>query len=490
MKKLWLLVCLALCLCCCTAAMVEELDAEEKAAIFCTFNDAYCDAPTVCIQCGKTLTNPWIVHHEVYVDLGDTHQVVCTACDYVEEPEYHSVKCDAPTTCQYCGKEGVTDCYVYHVESRYVDIGDNKHQKQCDWCGFVDAPSLHDVWCDEPTRCLMCDAEGLTMEPNGHTNIKWNDLGTEHQQYCKTCGKTWDAEEHYGYCNEPTTCMGCHKENVSIPEGNVGHNVAYENDEVGCWSVCVYCDYEGEPNPHIGSCRTPNRCVNCGEEEVIIEPESLIHNNSHYENLGDMHQMVCDYCGYKEEPWKHYGRCNAAEPNYCYVCEKYVDEIEIYHTNTYYVDLGDMHQWVCDYCDYSEAGRHYVACYKPETCLLCDATVSVHEEEYLHPSLLNEHITDAKHSFDCDSCQKHIEYAHAYLNGTCIVCGYKKGTQSPSVPGDVDGSSAVTLNDAFVILERSYSGDESADVTGDGQVDAYDALRVLQYLAGWNVTLE
>lgn len=80
--------------------------------------------------------------------------------------------------------------------------------------------------------------------------------------------------------------------------------------------------------------------------------------------------------------------------------------------------------------------------------------------------------------------------SHYFRNGICEDCGKLENEPSPSVPGDVDGSSAVTLNDAFVILERSYSSDDSADVTGDGKVDAYDALRILQYLAGWNVTLE
>ena len=487
MKKLWLLVCLALCLCCCTAAMVEELDAEEKAAIFCTFNDAYCDAPTVCIQCGKTLTNPWIVHHEVYVDLGDKHQVVCTACDYVEEPESHSVKCDAPTTCQYCGKEGVTDCYVYHIETRYVDIGDNKHQKQCDWCGFVDVPSMHSVMCYEPTRCEDCDAEGLTMEPTGHIGVGWADLGTEHQYYCTTCGKTWPAEPHFGFCNDPTTCMVCRKENVTILEGYVAHSGHCEWNEIECWFVCDGCDYEDEPTPHVGSCRTPNRCANCGEDNVTIDAEYLEHPWERYEDLGDMHQMVCDYCGYKEEPWEHYGWCDAEEPNYCYICEKYVDEIKNSHSDTCFVDIGDMHQKVCKYCGYKwEPTGHWATCEDPETCIACGKMVG--PERITHRAGGTYADLGDKCQYWCPSCEQTAIGEHDYVAGKCENCGHVQS--APSVPGDVDGSSAVTLNDAFVILERSYSGNESADVTGDGQVDAYDALRILQYLAGWNVTLE
>ena len=63
------------------------------------------------------------------------------------------------------------------------------------------------------------------------------------------------------------------------------------------------------------------------------------------------------------------------------------------------------------------------------------------------------------------------------------------------LPGDADDNEGVGVNDAIAIL-RAFAGEdvsintENADVTGDGKVNLEDALRLLQYIAGWNVTLQ
>ena len=62
------------------------------------------------------------------------------------------------------------------------------------------------------------------------------------------------------------------------------------------------------------------------------------------------------------------------------------------------------------------------------------------------------------------------------------------------LPGDADDNEGVELNDAIAIL-RVLSGEATsissanADVNGDGKVDLHDVLLILQYLAGWNVSL-
>jgi hypothetical protein len=63
------------------------------------------------------------------------------------------------------------------------------------------------------------------------------------------------------------------------------------------------------------------------------------------------------------------------------------------------------------------------------------------------------------------------------------------------LPGDADDNEGVELSDAIAIL-RVISGEETsinsanADVNGDGKVALKDALLILQYIAGWNVTLK
>lgn len=63
------------------------------------------------------------------------------------------------------------------------------------------------------------------------------------------------------------------------------------------------------------------------------------------------------------------------------------------------------------------------------------------------------------------------------------------------LPGDADGNKGVSVTDAIALL-RYLAGEKvsinlsNANVNGDGQVDVKDVLRILQYDAGWDVTLE
>ena len=62
------------------------------------------------------------------------------------------------------------------------------------------------------------------------------------------------------------------------------------------------------------------------------------------------------------------------------------------------------------------------------------------------------------------------------------------------IPGDATGNDKTDLADAIAILEYLISGSginlANADVTGDGAVDVQDVLRILQYDAGWDVSLQ
>lgn len=65
----------------------------------------------------------------------------------------------------------------------------------------------------------------------------------------------------------------------------------------------------------------------------------------------------------------------------------------------------------------------------------------------------------------------------------------------PRIPGDADDSGEVRIQDVVTILAScSGAGTEinraNAEVTGDGTVDLYDVLLIMQYVAGWNVTLQ
>ena len=67
--------------------------------------------------------------------------------------------------------------------------------------------------------------------------------------------------------------------------------------------------------------------------------------------------------------------------------------------------------------------------------------------------------------------------------------------EAERIPGDADGNEGISINDAIAILQRIGGenvsiNDANADVNADGQVDLWDALLILQYAAGWEVTLK
>lgn len=63
------------------------------------------------------------------------------------------------------------------------------------------------------------------------------------------------------------------------------------------------------------------------------------------------------------------------------------------------------------------------------------------------------------------------------------------------IPGDVDNNQTVDMNDAMLLL-RYVAGEQvtinqsNADVNGDSKVDIQDALVMLQQQAGWGVKLQ
>lgn len=84
----------------------------------------------------------------------------------------------------------------------------------------------------------------------------------------------------------------------------------------------------------------------------------------------------------------------------------------------------------------------------------------------------------------------------AYLkSGSCTVDGSVTFTVTNRTPGDADGDGAVTMMDALRIMQY-FSGfdvtvkQSNADCDGDGAVTMMDALRIMQYFSGFDVTLK
>ncbi len=81
------------------------------------------------------------------------------------------------------------------------------------------------------------------------------------------------------------------------------------------------------------------------------------------------------------------------------------------------------------------------------------------------------------------------------VQGDCTVEGTLTFTVTDRIPGDADNNGTVTTNDALIILQY-FSGFDvtintaNANCDGDTQVTTNDALRILQYFSGFDVTLQ
>lgn len=80
-------------------------------------------------------------------------------------------------------------------------------------------------------------------------------------------------------------------------------------------------------------------------------------------------------------------------------------------------------------------------------------------------------------------------------SGSCKVDGSVTFTVTDRTPGDADNDGAVTMMDALRIMQY-FSGfdvtvnQSNADCDGDGAVTMMDALRIMQYFSGFDVTLK
>lgn len=88
----------------------------------------------------------------------------------------------------------------------------------------------------------------------------------------------------------------------------------------------------------------------------------------------------------------------------------------------------------------------------------------------------------------------------AFKNCTSLksVTSYQAAEAPPAparIPGDADDDGMVTMMDAIVILQYDVGWNvtinlSNSDVDADGMVTMMDAILILQYDVGWNVTLQ
>ena len=102
---------------------------------------------------------------------------------------------------------------------------------------------------------------------------------------------------------------------------------------------------------------------------------------------------------------------------------------------------------------------------------------------YFSVGSLRSYIDGIDVNFNMDDKRVLITYA----NGSVIVCTYK--------PGDINGDEKVSLEDAIKLLQYIAGWkldnlvNEALDVNADGRINSKDVIRILRYIAGWDVIL-
>lgn len=355
----------------------------------------------------------------------------------------HSINCNEPTICIWCGETLEADVTpeIYHTGYGYVSYGD-QHRYECLGCGDSDFEmEPHWAYCDTPSTCMDCETAGLTINPEHiyHAGeAGYVDLGECHQYQCLDCGAGLEAEEnHLSYCNTPDECMRCGAAGVTVAEEDVYHIGEWDFVDVGGQHQyqCVGCgksDYD--PEDHLVDCQYPNECKYCGAAVENAAAEQITHLSCDwgFVDLGNQHQYQCLGCGTAlREAVDHYVRCD--EPGTCYDCQKTglkVDADAMKHVGTKkLVDIGDSHQQECSECKakLGEPEKHWAMCDAPNHCNKCGLDNVMIDDEYLYHDG-TKYINDGvNHKKVCVSCEYVFDTGSSHQGycsrpDYCIVC--------------------------------------------------------------------
>lgn len=401
---------------------------------------AYCDqikSGCVCAECGKTVgaEELEIIHYaslDPKYEYDQTeHWRKCPVCGEKTDLEAHMGACDQPGVCGICGAKDVKLAFTAHAFER-LEYNDAYHWWVCKRCGEKDQ-NTHWADCGAPDVCVICGVKGVRMAFIAH-DYDWDHMkydGLSHWQVCKKCGETTGREVHWAYCDAPDVCAECGAKNVTID--HVDHDVAWEDvrhDNDSHWWLCSVCGVKVDEYEHWANCDHPDRCADCGAENVQIE-----------------------YIAHAFE-LKHDDAC---------------------------------HWWACSVCgEIRNKSGHIVYCTDPAVCGVCGVPYRGEVFHINHDPDAYMVYNEMYHQFVCENGHGLILEKHDFIDGVCQKCGYG---QKAVLKGDANGDGAVDGRDVLRLV-RYLAGTgvtidwEAADVNGDGNVDGRDVLRLAKQLAG------
>jgi len=354
--------------------------------------------------------------------------------------------------------------------------------------GLASAECHHWVLCQNPTVCVECGAQGVSVADDDVAH-EWlyTNLGDMHQLFCLYCDYQEEPQEHFAFCDATTVCAGCGATGLTLTEDSIMHYDEYTDLGTQHQYHCTVCGYQDEPENHWAICDDPVTCAGCGIVKIDI-PDAEIYHDEQYVILDEQHQVVCDRCDYTEPPVDHVAVCTA--PTACFYCKTAIAEAPLkdmlHFTENVATNITDTtHENYCTHCGFSWGViAHRVNCANPTTCFACGKTgLNTADYTYYHAGpFAGMTITSTGHSFDCGHCGKHADNeAHTFDKGFCYTCGYEQGTDAPDEPDTPD------------VPNPPDTPDDPArtpgDADGDGSVSIMDALAILQYDVGWGTAI-
>lgn len=118
-----------------------------------------------------------------------------------------------------------------HVHDGEMSYDDTEHWYACEECGTDAERDVHYAKCTNPTACLVCKAEVVTMSSIWHNFDVRHYSDTECWEVCKDCGSEMNRIRHYGACDDPTTCLRCKQTGVTVDD--VQHSYVQKHDALG-----------------------------------------------------------------------------------------------------------------------------------------------------------------------------------------------------------------------------------------------------------------
>ncbi len=483
---------------------------------------------------------------------GDSASVEITVCGEaytltageVKDPDcYHEAMCYAPDTCLKCGGKGLTlpEGRIQHGVAWFVSMGD-MHQGLCEYCDKVLIQEPHTVWCSQPEHCTLCDEEiTADMEvqlQHGSPDegfVGFENAGDQCLYQCHCGVKLY--YDHRVPCTGGTTCRRCYGE-VDRSKADLDHDGIYGEinacDDKYHYYYCHSCE-QGVPFDH--QFEDQDICVVCGYENPVLPAEYCKYYSPDSPCdviwwLDKDNQQHCRACrNHVEDKEDMYSYVPVTEWTPCTPGEDYICTGCGWDYSPTQGPSGDLSQ---EDCDAYMQEIYYRLLEKrgvpPMDVTLDGDTLTIKVNEQFQMYMLERGIpvtetllagtTYTLKQVDGAWTVEATEYGPgAWLArtgliaiGDAVVSGGKAeaeialdggegyvltaGAASPVIlPGDASGDGEVDIFDALAVLQYAVGwGNEldasAGDVNDDGACDIFDALLILQYAVGWDVELK